>query len=82
MRGSTAASSARQLKLALLTETDLVGQAGPSTKSMRRMPSRRRNMVDPLQLRTGDYVVHEQHGVGRYVEMVQRTCRARPANTS
>ena len=61
------------LKLVLLTETDLVGQAGPSTKSMRRMPSRRRNMVDPLQLRTGDYVVHEQHGVGRYVEMVQRT---------
>ena len=37
------------------------------------MPSRRRNMVDPLQLRTGDYVVHEQHGVGRYVEMIQRT---------
>ena len=37
------------------------------------MPSRRRNVVDPLQLKTGDYVVHEQHGVGRYVEMVQRT---------
>ena len=61
------------LRLVLLTETDLVGQSGPSTKSMRRMPSRRRNMVDPLQLRTGDFVVHEQHGVGRYVEMVQRT---------
>ncbi|MEP6762289.1 MAG: DEAD/DEAH box helicase, partial [Sporichthyaceae bacterium] len=60
-------------RLVLLTETDLIGQSGPSTKSMRRMPSRRRNMVDPLQLRTGDYVVHEQHGVGRYVEMVQRT---------
>jgi transcription-repair coupling factor (superfamily II helicase) len=60
-------------RLAVLTETDLVGQSGPSTKSMRRMPSRRRNMVDPLQLRTGDYVVHEQHGVGRYIEMVQRT---------
>ena len=29
--------------------------------------------IDPLQLRPGDYVVHEQHGVGRYVEMVQRT---------
>ncbi len=40
---------------------------------MRRLPSRRRNMVDPLQLRPGDYVVHEQHGVGRYVDMVQRT---------
>jgi transcription-repair coupling factor (superfamily II helicase) len=37
------------------------------------MPSRRRNAVDPLQLRPGDHVVHEQHGVGRYVEMMQRT---------
>ena len=44
-----------------------------STKDMRRMPSRRRNAIDPLQLQPGDYVVHEQHGVGRYVEMVQRT---------
>jgi transcription-repair coupling factor (superfamily II helicase) len=59
-------------KLVLLTETDISGQRS-STKDMNRMPSRRRNMVDPLQLRTGDFVVHEQHGVGRYVEMVQRT---------
>jgi transcription-repair coupling factor (superfamily II helicase) len=62
-----------ELRLAVLTETDLMGQVGPSTKSMRRMPSRRRNAVDPLQLKAGDLVVHEQHGVGRYVEMVQRT---------
>src|ERR1700751_6394120 len=40
---------------------------------MRRMPSRRRGGVDPLQLKSGDYVVHEQHGVGRYVEMTSRT---------
>ena len=56
----------------MLTESDLVGQRS-STKDMRRMPSRRRQQVDPLQLRAGDLVVHEQHGVGRYVEMVQRT---------
>jgi transcription-repair coupling factor (superfamily II helicase) len=62
-----------QHRLVVLTETDLMGQTGPSTRDGRRMPSRRRNVVDPLQLRTGDYVVHEQHGVGRYVEMVQRT---------
>ena len=37
------------------------------------MPSRRRNTIDPLELRAGDFVVHEQHGIGRYVEMVQRT---------
>ncbi|MFZ1287811.1 MAG: transcription-repair coupling factor, partial [Candidatus Phosphoribacter sp.] len=62
-------------KLAILTETDLTGNAGTpgSTKDMRRMPSRRRAQIDPLQLRPGDYVVHEQHGVGRFVEMTQRT---------
>jgi transcription-repair coupling factor (superfamily II helicase) len=56
----------------VLTETDIAGQRS-STKDMRRMPSRRRNMVDPLQLKVGDFVVHEAHGVGRYIEMVQRT---------
>src|SRR6202043_663210 len=40
----------------------------------RRMPSaRRRGGGDPWQLRPGDYVVHEQHGVGRFVEMTSRT---------
>jgi transcription-repair coupling factor (superfamily II helicase) len=58
-------------QLLVLTESDLVGQRS-STKDMRRMPSRRRSTVDPLQLSSGDYVVHEQHGVGRYVEMVSR----------
>ncbi|MGB9376189.1 MAG: transcription-repair coupling factor, partial [Mycobacteriales bacterium] len=61
------------LRLAVLSETDLTGQRGQSTKDMRRLPSRRRNAVDPLQLRPGDLVVHEQHGVGRYLEMVRRT---------
>jgi transcription-repair coupling factor (superfamily II helicase) len=60
------------VQLAVLTESDLTGQRGNSTKDMRRMPSRRRNAVDPLQLRAGDLVVHEAHGVGRYVEMVRR----------
>jgi transcription-repair coupling factor (superfamily II helicase) len=59
------------LRLLVLTETDLVGQKS-STKDMRRMPSRRRATIDPLQLSPGDYVVHEQHGVGRYVEMTRR----------
>jgi len=62
-------------RLAVVTESDLTGQPGQggSTKDMRRMPSRRRGQVDPLQLRPGDHVVHEQHGVGRFVEMMQRT---------
>ncbi|MGF7239503.1 MAG: transcription-repair coupling factor [Frankia sp.] len=61
------------LRLAVLTETDLAGARGVSTKDMLRMPSRRRKGIDPLALAGGDLVVHEQHGVGRYIEMVTRT---------
>lgn len=61
----------RSVHTVVLTETDLVGQKS-STRDMRRMPSRRKGTVDPLQLKPGDYVVHEQHGVGRYLEMVSR----------
>jgi transcription-repair coupling factor (superfamily II helicase) len=57
--------------LSVITETDIVGQR-TSTKDMRRLPSRRRRSIDPLTLKPGDFVVHEQHGVGRYVDMVQR----------
>jgi transcription-repair coupling factor (superfamily II helicase) len=62
-------------RLVVVTESDLTTGtgAGTSTKDMRRMPARRRNQVDPLELRLGDHVVHEQHGVGKFVEMVQRT---------
>jgi len=62
-----------ELKLAILTESDLTGQRGSTTLDRSRMPSRRRNAIDPIQLASGDLVVHEQHGVGRYVQMVRRT---------
>jgi len=64
---------APSLKLAFLTEADLTGQRGSQTLDTSRLPSRRRNAIDPIQLKAGDYVVHEQHGVGKYVEMVRRT---------
>jgi len=62
-----------ELRLAVFSESDLTGRAGTSTRDMRKMPSRRRNVVDPLALRKGDFVVHEQHGVGRFVELASRT---------
>ncbi len=58
-------------KLVLLTGEDVSGQKS-STRDMRKMPARRKKQIDPLELKTGDYVVHEQHGVGRFVEMKQR----------
>ncbi|XVU26387.1 transcription-repair coupling factor [Actinoplanes sp. CA-054009] len=60
-------------QLAVITGNDITGGRGASTKDMRKMPSRRRNTIDPLELKPGDFVVHEQHGIGRYVELVQRT---------
>ncbi|NBE81412.1 transcription-repair coupling factor [Micromonospora rubida] len=60
-------------RFVLLTGNDVTGGRGTSTRDMRKMPSRRRNTIDPLELKAGDHVVHEQHGIGRYVELVQRT---------
>ena len=59
-------------KFVLLTDKDLSGQKS-SDKDLARMPSKRRKAIDPLQLNSGDYVVHEQHGVGRYLELITRT---------
>ncbi|WP_372728404.1 transcription-repair coupling factor [Nocardioides sp.] len=58
-------------RLVLLTGDDLSGQKS-STRDMRKMPARRKRQIDPLELKAGDHVVHEQHGVGRFVEMKQR----------
>jgi transcription-repair coupling factor (superfamily II helicase) len=58
--------------LAVVCEADLAGQRTGS-RDRARMPSRRRGGIDPLQLSAGDYVVHEQHGVGRYLEMTSRS---------
>jgi transcription-repair coupling factor (superfamily II helicase) len=59
-------------KAALITEKDITGVRS-SNKDQARMPSRRKKAIDPLELKPGDYVVHEQHGVGRYIELVART---------
>nr|WP_246378115.1 transcription-repair coupling factor [Nocardioides ginsengisegetis] len=58
-------------RLAVLTGEDISGQKS-STRDMRKMPARRKKQIDPLELKGGDFVVHEQHGVGRFVEMKQR----------
>lgn len=58
--------------LVIVTETDLTGNrvAGPEGK---RLAAKRRNAVDPLALTAGDLVVHDQHGIGKFVEMTERT---------
>ena len=58
-------------EILFITERDISGsKAGGRDAS--RMPTRRKQQIDPLELKAGDFVVHEHHGVGRYVELVQR----------
>lgn len=60
------------IELDLFTAGDLSGQRDRDPVAAK-MPARRKNQIDPLELVGGDPVVHEVHGVGRYVEMVQRS---------
>ncbi|NLE79297.1 MAG: transcription-repair coupling factor [Rhodococcus sp.] len=59
--------------LVVVTETDLTGNRVAAVGDGKRLPAKRRNQVDPLALAAGDMVVHDQHGIGRFVEMVERT---------
>jgi transcription-repair coupling factor (superfamily II helicase) len=58
--------------LVVITETDLTGSRVAVTEG-KRLAAKRRNVVDPLALTRGDLVVHDQHGIGRFLEMVERT---------
>ena len=60
-----------EYKTVLITDKDISGQRS-TDKDLARMPSRRKKAIDPMQLKAGDYVVHEQHGVGRYIELINR----------
>ena len=60
-------------KLAVLTEAEFYGRTiGADGRVVKKLASRRKNVVDPLQLKAGDFVVHSTHGIGRFVELVQR----------
>ena len=60
------------VNLVVISEADLTGNRVTTTDG-RRLAAKRRNVVDPLALTAGDLVVHDQHGIGRFVEMTERT---------
>ncbi|MFC4125713.1 transcription-repair coupling factor [Nocardia rhizosphaerae] len=59
--------------LVVVAESDLTGNRVTAPTEGKRLPAKRRNQVDPLALSAGDMVVHDQHGIGRFVEMIERT---------
>lgn len=63
--------------LTVLTEEEFFGLSTSYASPKERKLARRRGAeVDPLELKQGDYVVHEIHGVGRFQELVQRSNRS------
>ena len=61
-------------RLAVVTEYDLFGRqaAGTQRGEKRSLARKRRNAVDPLALEEGDFVVHNQHGIAKFVELQRR----------
>ena len=60
-------------RLAVITESEFYGRTiGGDQRVVKKLASRRKNVVDPLQLKAGDHVVHATHGIGKFVELVQR----------
>jgi transcription-repair coupling factor (superfamily II helicase) len=62
-----------EAKLALLSESEFYGRTvGYDSRQVKKLATRRKNVVDPMQLKPGDYVVHQTHGIGKFVELTQR----------
>ncbi|MET1042684.1 MAG: transcription-repair coupling factor [Microbacteriaceae bacterium] len=61
-----------ELKLALLSEAEFYGRAAGYDRQVKKLATRRKNVVDPLALKKGDFVVHQTHGIGKFLELVQR----------
>jgi transcription-repair coupling factor (superfamily II helicase) len=57
-------------RLALVAESDITGRRPGAAR--RRQAARKRETQGPLDLTEGDLIVHEVHGIGRYVGMVER----------
>ncbi len=72
---STGGYAMPEVPLLVLREGDLTGRVASSAGPKVKVASRRRGVVDPLQLRTGDFVVHASHGVGRFIELATRSVR-------
>ena len=69
-------TDADALPLVVVTETDLTGNRVGDIAGAKRRPAKRRNRVDPLALKQGDFVVHETHGIGKFLKMAERTIQS------
>jgi len=62
-----------ETKVAVLGESDFYGRsANYDSRQVKKLATRRKNVVDPLQLKPGDVVVHSTHGIGKFLELTSR----------
>ena len=59
------------LKLAVLTDAQLLRQKGKRPAHAKKLPPGRERLLSCADLSPGDFVVHENHGVGRFVGVVR-----------
>lgn len=64
-------------RIAVFGAADLMSRKRAAVRSQSAMPKRRKNAVDPLQLKPGDYVVHQRHGVAQFVKLAKRALGGR-----
>ncbi len=59
--------------LTVISEAEFFGRRETrGARDSTRLASKRKTTVDPLQLTKGDFVVHETHGIGKFLELVER----------
>lgn len=62
-------------KIVFLSDKDISGSKGGENaiSDSSKLPSRRKKEIDPITLSKGDYVVHEHHGIGKFIELTSRS---------
>ena len=59
------------LRLAVLTDSQLLRARGKQAKAAKKLPPGRERIESCADLSVGDYVVHENHGIGRFAGIVR-----------
>ena len=59
------------LRLTVLTDAQLVRARGKTAKAGKKLPPNRQRIESYTDLSQGDYVVHENHGIGRFAGIVR-----------
>ena len=61
------------LKLVVLTDAQMIRRRGKKTAARKKLPAGRQRIESCADLSVGDYVVHENHGIGVFAGIVRMT---------